>query len=189
MVNIWIERHRLDRIEIAVSKSLAGGQGAARAVRMSPGKPAIRVGQRRLGCRTAPGARCTIPRSDGSRSAKPPPYGLTVPHGYQKQRATARRDADHTRSNSKTAEARSWTFDFSGMPLKSEVHAGRRRSEARHSRVRENPGPGTCGQVWMPLRSAFAGMTLTFETIVGSKPPDLPAPANLAAPANYQGSH
>ena len=40
-------------------------------------------------------------------------------------RATARRRrADHTRSNSKTAEARIWTFDFSGMPLKSKVHLG-----------------------------------------------------------------
>ena len=66
-------------------------------------------------------------------------------------RATARRRrADHTRSNSKTAEARIWTFDFSGMPLKSKVHLGNGASITHAFRpgdIQSPAGPASLSEI------------------------------------------
>jgi hypothetical protein len=79
-------RHRLDRIEIAsIGVSRRRPRRGARRAHVWPFRVSRRFASRGSSrataptCRrTAPGARYTIPRSQRSRSAKPPPYGLTV---------------------------------------------------------------------------------------------------------------
>ena len=57
---------------------------------------------------------------------------------------------DHTRSNSKTAEARIWTFDLSGMPLKSKVHLGNGASITHAFRpgdIQSPAGPASLSEI------------------------------------------
>jgi hypothetical protein len=127
-------RHRLDRIEITsigVSRRRRRRYARRAHVMAFPDKPPIRVD----GIFTSDGAHMpsnsarrsmyysSEPRIEISKAAAIRADGCRMV--ARNWRATARRRrADLTRSNSKTAEARIWTFDFSGMPLKSKVHLG-----------------------------------------------------------------
>jgi hypothetical protein len=145
-------RHRLDRIEIAsigVSRRRPR-RGVRRAHVMAfPGKPPIRVER----IFTSDGA--YLPSNGAWRSiyySSEPGIEISKAAAIRANgcrmvarnwRATARRRrADHTRSNSKTAEARIWTFDFSGMPLNSKAHLGNGASITHRFRTRRYPTTG-----------------------------------------------